>query len=146
MNQTTKIKVDMNCGGCPNALRRIVKRINKEAIGEVHANPSTNILTVQHTEAVTSKDILDKVTLWADAAEVGPVTIVADKKRKTPSTTTSEEEKEEEERRAEKDLYSGGRRTRGKKRTKSRRKSKRRKRRKSRRRKRRRKKRTKRRR
>ena len=48
---------------------------------------------------------------------------VKTKKRKIPSVTTLQEIDEEEERKAEKDLYSGGRRTRGKLRAKSRAKS-----------------------
>jgi copper chaperone len=62
----TKFNVDMTCGGCENAVKRVLKKIR--GVTKIDTNVETKLVTVDHTNTVTSQQILDALKKWADAS------------------------------------------------------------------------------
>ena len=62
----TKFNVGMTCGGCANAVKRILKKM--DGVTEIDANVETKLVIVDHTDAVTSQQMLDALKKWSDAS------------------------------------------------------------------------------
>ena len=62
----TKFNVGMTCGGCANAVKRILKKM--DGVTEINANVETKLVIVDHTDAVTSQQMLDALKKWSDAS------------------------------------------------------------------------------
>ena len=62
----TKFNVGMTCGGCANAVKRILKKM--DGFTEIDANVETKLVIVDHTDAVTSQQMLDALKKWSDAS------------------------------------------------------------------------------
>ena len=62
----TKFNVGMTCGGCANAVKRILKKM--DGVTEIDANVETKLVIVDHTDAVTSQQMLEALKKWSDAS------------------------------------------------------------------------------
>ena len=62
----TKFNVGMTCGGCANAVKRILKKM--DGVTEIDANVETKLVIVDHTDAVTSQQMFDALKKWSDAS------------------------------------------------------------------------------
>ena len=62
----TKFNAGMTCGGCANAVKRILKKM--DGVTEVDANVEQKLVTVDHTDAVSPQQMLDALKKWADAS------------------------------------------------------------------------------
>ena len=56
----------MTCRGCANAVKRILKKM--DGVTEIDANVETKLVIVDHTDAVTSQQMLDALKKWSDAS------------------------------------------------------------------------------
>ena len=62
----TKFNVGMTCGGCANAVKRILNKM--DGVTEVNADVEQKLVTVEHTDGVSAQEMLSALQKWADAA------------------------------------------------------------------------------
>lgn len=61
-----KLRAEMTCEGCSNAITRILKKV--EGIKEVNCSIPEQEVTVYATEQVDPSQVLQKLTTWAEAS------------------------------------------------------------------------------
>eukprot|EP00943_MAST-04B_sp_MAST-4B-sp1_P002991 g2991.t1 len=62
----TKFNAGMTCGGCANAVKRILKKM--DGVTEIDTDVEKKLVTVDHTDAVTPQQMLEALKRWADAS------------------------------------------------------------------------------
>ena len=62
----TKFNVGMTCGGCANAVKRILSKM--DGVTEINADVEQKLVTVEHTDGVSPQEMLSALQKWADAA------------------------------------------------------------------------------
>ena len=62
----TKFNVGMTCGGCANAVKRILSKM--DGVTEINADVEQKLVTVEHTDGVSAQEMLSALQKWADAA------------------------------------------------------------------------------
>lgn len=66
MSKVEVYNVGMSCGGCSNAINRILKKI--DGVTEVDANVDTKVVRVTCRDDVESETLTEALNKWATAA------------------------------------------------------------------------------
>jgi len=64
----TKFKVDMSCGGCENAITRLLNKIDGVISVDINYENERNLVNVNHNNNIKSQTIFEVLRKWGDAS------------------------------------------------------------------------------